>query len=86
MECVTVDIEGCHLPVGDLDALRIVPCVQLAADGQARRCRRGGYQFDDCLPADQGFATPGLGNVAEQPMFDLVPFRGPRRVMAYLQD
>jgi hypothetical protein len=44
---------------------------------------RGGIanQFDDDFVVDQRQAAPILRNVAEHPMFDLVPFAGARRKM-----
>ena len=82
MECVALDIEGCHLRVGDLDALRIGACIECAAHRQARFGRGGCNQFDHRLAADQRFTSPGLGNVAEQPVLDLVPLRRAWRIMA----
>src|SRR5258708_30357434 len=83
MECVALDIEGFHLRVADLDTLRVVPCIKLASHRQTSLGRGGRNQFDHRFTADQGSSSPGLGNVAEQPMLDLVPLRGPRRIMAY---
>ena len=85
MECVALDIEGHHLRVADLDALRIVACIKLASHRQASPGRGGRDQFDHCFPAGQGFSPPGLGDVAKQPMLDFVPLRGPRRIMADLK-
>src|ERR1019366_5213712 len=67
MECVALDIEGHHLRVADLDALRIVACIKLASHRQASPGRGGRDQFDHCFPAGQGFSPPGLGDVAKQP-------------------
>ena len=77
MECVTLDIEGHHFGVADLDALRVVACIKLTSDRQASPGRGGRDQFDHRFSAGQGFAPPGLSNVAEQPMLDFVPLRGP---------
>jgi hypothetical protein len=33
-------------------------------------------QIDDCLEASERFSTPVLGDVREEPMFDLVPLAG----------
>src|SRR5258708_22953591 len=85
MECVTLDIEGFHLCVSDLDTLRVVTCIKLASHRQASPGRGGGNQFDHRFAADQRSSSPGLGNMAEQPMFDLVPFPGSRRLMAYIK-
>src|ERR1039458_7864972 len=85
MEWVAFDIEGFHLGVADLDALRVAPCIQFAAHRQTGPGRGRGNQFDHGFEADQGPASPSLGDVAEQPVLYLVPFRGPRRIMTYLK-
>ena len=83
MERVALDIEGSHLRVTDLDTLWVVTCIKRASHRQASLGRGGGNQFDHRFAADQRSSSPSLGNVAEQPMLDLVPLRGPRRIMAY---
>src|SRR5487761_2030854 len=85
MECVTLDIERLHLVVADLDTLRIAACIQLASHGQTSPGRGGGDQFDHCFATGQGLATPGLGDVTEQPVFDFVPFRRAGGIMADLK-
>src|ERR1019366_9681449 len=70
VECVTLDIEGLHLRVADLDALRVAAGIKLASYRQASLGRGGGDQFDDCFAAGQGLASPGLSDVAEQPVLD----------------
>ena len=85
MESITLDIEGHHLRVADLDALWIVACIELATYCQTCPGRGRGNQFDHCFATGQRLAAPGLGDVAEQAMLDLVPFRGPRRIMADLK-
>jgi len=84
MERVPRDIECGDLRVADLDAFRVAARVQLASHRQAG-CGRGGRdQLDHCLAAGQRPSSPGLGDVAEQSVFDLVPFRGSWRVVAHL--
>src|ERR1019366_6505085 len=85
MECITRDVEGLHLRVADLDALRVAARIQLAAHGQASRGRGGGNQFDHCFATGQGLASPGLSDVAEQPVLDLVPLQRAWGVMADLK-
>src|ERR1700688_61125 len=85
MECVTLDIEGYHLRVSDLDTLRVVACIKLASHRQPSLGRCGRNQLDHRFAADQRSSSPGLGNMAEQPMLDLVPLRGSRWIMAYLK-
>ena len=84
MERVTLDIERCHLLVADLDPLGVSACIQFAADRQTGFGRGGSDQFDDGFAADQWLASPGLGDMAEHSVFDLVPLRGSWGVMADL--
>ena len=77
MECVALDIEGFHLRLADLDSLWVIACIKLASHRQASLGRGGGNEFDHRFAADRRSSSPGLGNVAEQPMLDLVPLRGP---------
>ena len=79
MKCIARDVEGVHLGIGDLDALRVGAGIKFAPDPQAGRCGRRGDQFDYGNPAGQWLATPGLGDVAEQAVLDLVPLRRSRR-------
>src|SRR5271167_5113831 len=78
MEFVSLYIEAGHLVVADFNALRIEPDIELTAHFQAGLCRRGGDQFHHRQTAGQRCAAPGLRDVTEQPVFDLVPLRGSR--------
>src|SRR5277367_1668708 len=84
MESITLDIEGPHFRVADLDALWIVAPIKLAPYCQTCPGRGRGYQFDHCFAAGQRLAAPSLGDVAEQAVFDPVPLRGPWWIMADL--
>src|SRR5277367_5594831 len=66
MESITLDIEGPHFRVADLDALWIVAPIKLAPYCQTCPGRGRGYQFDHCFAAGQRLAAPSLGDVAEQ--------------------
>jgi hypothetical protein len=79
-------IERCHFRFGHPYRFGIAFFVQFAAHRLARLGRGGGDQFDDREAADERLAAPCLGDVAEHAMLDLVPFRCPRWIMAYLQD
>src|SRR5262245_34651953 len=72
----------CHFGGGDLDAFLVGPRIEYALDLQARLCRGGADQLDDGDAIHQRFSSPVLGNVAEEAMLNLVPFRGAwRQVM-----
>ena len=85
METVALDIEGLHLRVGNLDALRVAACIEFALHRQASPGCGRTDQFDHRLASCQGLTPPVLGYVAEATVFDLVPFRGPWRIMADLK-
>jgi hypothetical protein len=57
------------------------PGVELAPHLQAGLGFGGRDQFDHCQTAGQRRAPPILGDVAEQPVLNLVPLRGPGRIM-----
>jgi len=60
MECVTLDIEGCHLCVADFDPFRVGACIQFAADRQPGLGHGGSNQFDHGFAADQGWDHANL--------------------------
>jgi len=78
VECVGFQLEFRKLRITHFDGLLIMTGIQSRFDGQA--CLRGRVrdQADDRFVAHQGFASPVLGDEAEQAMFDLVPFAGAR--------
>src|SRR5271157_932490 len=86
MEGIPLYVECRHLLVGDLDALGIGVGIEFAADFEAGFRRRVCDQFDGHEEADERHGAPVLGNVAEHAVLDLVPLRGPRRIMADLDD
>src|SRR3954470_21334987 len=69
------DVEGRHLLVGNADRLGICVLIQLAAHRQSGLGRGGGDKIDDSEATEQWLAAPGLGDVAEHAMLDLVPLR-----------
>ena len=82
MEVVPGEVLGfqvSHFSVGDLDALGVEGFVEFGADGQsgAGGCARD--QVDDDFVAGQRLSTPVRRDLAEQPVFDLVPLGGARR-------
>ena len=80
MEVVPRDGEAVHLFAGHLDPLLVLGWIDFTGNGQAGRgcCN----QLDDGQPAGQGPATPILKNITEEPVLDLVPFRGAGRIVA----
>jgi hypothetical protein len=55
--------------------------VERAFDLQAGLGGRRGNQLDHGHAIDEGAPAPGLRDVAEQAMLDLIPLRGARRIM-----
>src|SRR5208283_3250482 len=85
VEGVAFDVEACHFLLAHFDPFWVSPRVELAPYRQAGLGRGGGDEFDHRQTAGQGRSPPVLGDVAEQPVLNLVPLRRPRRVMADLQ-
>ena len=85
MPVIGLDVEARHLRIGDPYRLGIAVFIQFAADRQAGFGRCGGNEFNDREAADEWLAAPGLSDVAEHAMLDLVPLRCSRWVVAYLQ-
>ncbi len=77
-----MDVQACHLGIGDFEALWIGVGIQLAGDGEAGGCGGGGDQLDDGAARDERSATPVLRDVTKQPMLDLVPLGRSGRIMA----
>ena len=73
MERVAGNVERLHLRIADLDALLVSSRVERTLDFQAGLGRRRRDQFDDGQSVRQWSATPGLRDVAEQAVLDLVP-------------
>ena len=83
MEGGGLELHCGQLGIADLDAGRIGRRVQLRPDLQSSACGSVANQVDDHLQADQRPATPILGDVAEQAVFDQVPLTGTRREVAH---
>ena len=79
-----LEIESVQFGVGDLKADRIDASIQFGADLQSGLCRRVRNQIDDDVVTHQRSTTPILGDVAEHPMLDLVPFAGARWKVAHM--
>ena len=83
MEAVVVDRQGFHLLLGVGQAGGVFAGVELDGDGQPGGCGGGADQLDHGLVAGQRPAAPVAGDLREQPVLDLIPLGGARRVMAY---
>src|SRR5271166_6505407 len=86
MERIAFYVERRHLLLGDPDALGIGVGIEFAADFETGFRRGVCDQFDGHEEAHERHGAPVLGNVAEHAVLDLVPLRGPRRIMADLDD
>ncbi len=64
--------------------MAIGPFVEGAFDFQAGFGRGAADQLDDGRTAFERLSAPVLRDVAEQPMLDLVPLRGSRRIVQHL--
>src|SRR4029077_3387230 len=81
MECVALDVERLHLGIADFDALFVGRGIERALDFEAGcGCRRG-YQLDYGHAIDEWSPAPGLRDVAEQAVLDLIPLRRAGRIM-----
>ena len=68
-----LDVEARHLRVGDPYRLGVAFLIQFAMHRQTSFCRGGGDEFNNREAADERLAPPGLSDVAEHAVFDLVP-------------
>src|SRR3989304_8618695 len=85
VEVAALNGQGVHLFVGDGLAGLIGCLVQLGMNLQPFSRTRGGDELHDDHAADQGTATPILGDVAEHSMLDLVPFARAGRKVSDMQ-
>src|SRR5216110_2194307 len=85
MEFVAADVEALHRGFGDLDAFLVGSRVEGALYFEAGFGRRRGNQLDYGGAIGERSGAPVLGDVTEQAMLDLVPFRGSRRIVANLE-
>jgi hypothetical protein len=69
MEIGSLDVEGYHVGIGDLDTFFVGPRIEFALHLQAGLGFGRADQFEDDLTRDQRFAVPILGDVANQAMF-----------------
>ena len=81
MERIADKVETFHLGLADLDALAIAAGIEGALDLETGLGGRGPDEFDHSKAIRERPASPVLGDVAEQPVLDLVPLRCARRIM-----
>ena len=81
VELIANDGQFRHVLIWDLYARSIERIVNLSLDCQPFLSACVGNEVDDHGSAFQGSTAPVLTDMAEHPMFDLVPFAGARREM-----
>ncbi len=82
MERLACEVDGSELVVSDLDLLGVVALIEPRVDLQAGvGCGRCDRVDHDCV-ADQRTSAPGLADVTEEPVLNLVPLRGAGREVA----
>lgn len=84
VELVAGEVDGGEFGVGDFDPASVGVLVEAGVDLQAAGRGRRADQRDDRLARDERLAAPTAGDVAEQAVLDLVPFRGARREVTRL--
>src|SRR3989454_11304365 len=83
MECVRGQADGLHLLLGDFNTGLILVGVDGRFDFQSRLGGGAANELYDRSATDQRASAPVLGNMAEHPMLDLVPFAGTRRKVTH---
>ena len=73
MKLVSLQRQAFHVGFGDLDTGWIVVLVQLRLDAKPLAGSGPSDEVDDRLEARERFPPPVLCDVAEEPVFDLVP-------------
>src|SRR5919108_5848491 len=83
MGLVRLQSDGLHLLVGYRHAFLIFSRIQPHLYLESGLGSRTANQVHHRLVTLQGLALPVQTDIGEHPMLDLVPFAGPRRIMAY---
>src|SRR5258708_27868327 len=81
MEFIALDVERLHLGIGDFDALLVGRGIERTLDFQAGFGRRRSNQLDYGHAIDEWSPAPGLRDVAEQAVLDLIPLPRARRIV-----
>ena len=83
MPVVSGEGDGGEFGVADRDAFGVFGRVVVGLDGEPGFGGGGGDELDDGAHGGEGPASPVESDEAEHAVFDLVPFRGAGRVVAY---
>src|SRR4051812_12934859 len=82
MEIGRLEVHGGELSVGHLDAGGVRAGVEGRADREAGAGGGAPDELDDDFATDEWSSAPVFGDVAEHPVFDLVPLAGAGREVA----
>jgi hypothetical protein len=80
---MVLDIECCHIGIGNRLASRIIARIEDRLHDQASRGLRAANESQHGVPGSQRHAGPVAANLAEEAMLDRVPLRESRWVMAH---
>lgn len=78
VECVSHQIDGGELLIGDFDPGGIRVGVEFGRDGESTLGSGVGDQVEHHFVTDEGLTLPIHADKREEPVFDLVPLGGPR--------
>ena len=81
-DVVALEFDAFELGVGDFDFRGVVTGVEIGGDFQAGCGRGAANQGQQFAEGSQRLARPIHRDETEQPMFDPIPFRGARRIVA----
>ena len=80
---MTLELDAFEFGVGDFDFLGVVAGVEIGGDFQAGGGRGAANQGQQFAKSSQRLAGPVHRDETEQPMFNPIPFRGARRIVAH---
>ena len=83
MKPVLFDIETCHLLICYFNAFWVPVLIKLGVDGQSCFGRRIADEVNYDSLTDKGPSSPVVRNVAEHPVFDLIPLTRAGREVAH---
>ena len=80
---VSLELDAFEFGVGDFDFLGVVAGVESGGDFQAGFGGGAANQGQQFAESSQGFTGPVQRDETEEPMFDPIPLRGARRIVAH---